>query len=339
LNVASLAEARIAWAAHREQLTRGVDPSAAIKTAKAEKQLKRQTERSAVTVETLAADFVRLHSKRHKKSWKADETMLNSLVLPHWGTLQAKAITRRDVNALLDPIAERAPIRANRILAVVRKMFAWAVERDLIELSPCLGVKKPSKEVSRSRVLSDSEIKTLWNGLCRTEIPRATQDALRFQLVTGQRIGEVLGAKWSEFDFKKSEWTIPGDRTKNGRANVVPLSSLALEIVKPLRQAQSDFVFPATDESKAIRIDVLTHSLARATASLELAHFTSHDLRRTAATRLASLGASRVVVEAILNHKDQSVGAIYDRHDYAGEKADALEQWASEIRRLAEADD
>jgi len=335
LDATTLSEARAAWLKHRQDLRRGEDPAAKVRLARVEKQLKRQADRSAPTIESLAIEFVELYSKRQKKSWRADELMLKSAVLPEWGLIQARELKRRDVIQLLDRIAGRTPVRANRVLAVVRKMFAWAVERDVLEVSPCLGIKRPGAEQSRSRVLADCEIKVFWNGLVGSGIPTSTQLALRFQLATAQRIGEVVGAVWSEIDRSKGEWLVPSERTKNSRANLVPLSPLAASLIGEICLGPSDFVFPATRRAAALRIDVVTHHLGDVIARLGMAHFTSHDLRRTAATKLAELGTPRVVIDAILNHKDPTVGAIYDRHDYAKEKREALDAWAKRLKNIA----
>ena len=336
LSVATLSEARAAWLKHREDVRRGDDPAALVRSARVEKQLRRQADRAAPTVQSLASDYVRIYARRQKKSWRSDELMLQSAVLPEWGAIQAKEIRRRDVIDLLDKIAERTPVRANRILAVVRKMFSWAVERDVLTLSPCSGVKRPGAEVSRNRVLNDDEINAVWNDLTKGGIPKGTHLALRLQLATGQRIGEIVGARWSEIDLPKREWLIPAARTKNGRENLVPLSKLAIAIISEITEGESPLLFPARGEGKSLRIDVVTHQLHDAIERLELAHFTSHDLRRTAATRLAELATPRVVLDAILNHVDRTVAAVYDRHNYTAEKRRALEAWASTLQKIAQ---
>ena len=164
-------------------------------------------------------------------------------------------------------------------------------------------------------------------------MPVRTQFALKLQLVTAQRIGEVAGASWSEIDARKQEWLIPGDRTKNGRENLVPLSTTAREIIAELDRS-NPFLFPAGGKAGFLRIDVVTHDLADAILEMKMAHFTSHDLRRTAATHLAELATPRIVIDAILNHKDRSVGAVYDRFNYMPEKRRALEAWAQKLMEI-----
>ncbi|HUD41979.1 MAG TPA: tyrosine-type recombinase/integrase [Dokdonella sp.] len=333
LSAATLSEARREWEGRREELRRGADPAAEVKTARAEKQLKRQAARAAPTMSGLAADFIELYAKRKKKSWRADELMLASAVLPEWGNLKAASIKRRDVIDLLDRIAERTPVRANRVLAVLRKLFNWALEREIVETSPCAGVKPPGTERSRERVLTDEEIRAFWNGLPASGLSETAQAALRLQLLTACRIGEAVGAEWSEIDLRKRQWLIPGARTKNGRENLVSLSSVAVDLLKE-RPSRQGYLFPAGGKTGHLRIDVATHDLAHATFDIAT-RFTSHDLRRTAATKMAELGTSRIVIDAILNHKDRSVGAVYDRYGYVEEKRTALEVWAQHLDVLA----
>lgn len=333
LQATTLAAARAEWESQRATVREGQDPAEKAKAAKAVQQLARMDERTAPTISELATDFVRLHSKKHKRSWRADELMLTNLVIPKWGNVKAKEITRRDVLAILAEVAEKAPIRANRLLAVIRKMFNWAVSTDRLDLSPCAGVKAPAKEISRDRVLTDNELKTFWAVLPSSGLPEDSQIAFKLQLLTACRIGEIVGARWTEFDLSKGDWLIPAARTKNGRESLLPLSPDAIRIIEALPRS-GDFLFPRTGKKIShLRTDVATHELGHGEFGIKT-RFTSHDLRRTAATNLSSLGTSRVVMDAILNHKDRTVGAVYDRHDYYREKAAALNGWARHLSRI-----
>jgi integrase len=122
------------------------------------------------------------------------------------------------VRLLIEEKAEKAPIAASRLLAVVRRMFNWAMEQAVLEHSPATRIKAPAKENSKERVLSPMEIRSFWNATdgATAEIPRA----LKLVLATGQRPGEVMGARWEEFDLEGGWWTIPGERAKNGRRTV-----------------------------------------------------------------------------------------------------------------------
>ncbi|WP_420465788.1 tyrosine-type recombinase/integrase [Panacagrimonas sp.] len=333
LEADSLAAARTEWAALTGTVKKGADPAEVVRRGKAAKQLKRKADRADPTITDLAADFIRLHSKKKKRSWRADELMLEGLVLPEWGSLKAKDVERRDVVALLDKVAETAPIRANRLLAVVRKMFNWAVQRDVLPASPCAGVKAPANETARDRTLTDGELRLFWNGLPKSNIPADTQTALRLQLLTGCRIGEIAGARWSELDRQKGEWLIPGARTKNRRECLLPLPQVALALLEGLDDA-GPYLFPRKGKKSGhLRADVATHELGHGEFAIA-ERFTSHDLRRTMATNLGRLRVPRVVQDAILNHKDRSIGATYDRHDYYDEKRAALGAWAAHLHLI-----
>ena len=160
--------------------------------------------------------------------------------VPAWRGTKAHGLTRHHVSALLERIVTRgAPIQANRTLAVVRKMFNFAISRGVIEVSPCLGVAMPAKENQRDRVLSDAEIIAFWKGIVHSGISEEVQLALKLQLVTAQRKMEVSSAEWKEYDLEQAIWTIPKDRAKNGRASRVPLSPLAVQIVTRLTSAKT----------------------------------------------------------------------------------------------------
>ncbi len=129
-------------------------------------------------------------------------------------------------------IVERgAPIQANRTLACVRRMFNWAIERDVLDASPCIRIKAPAPENTRDRALSDEEIETFWHGLAKAGMSETIRLALKLQLVTAQRKGEVVNAKWDEFDRDNALWVIPDSRAKNSEQHLVPLSPPALDLL------------------------------------------------------------------------------------------------------------
>ena len=333
LNAPTLAQARSEWQAQRDLLKTGEDPSEKIRSARVDKQLKRHSARIETTIEKLIEDFIKNYAKPNKKSWKSDEQKLKADILPKWGRLKAKDIKRGDVKDLLKDVAKRAPVGANRLLAVVRKMFNWAVDEGILEYSPCARMTRQAPEKSRDRVLSDDEIRTLWNGLAKIDLSVASQLALKLQLVTAVRIGEATGATRKEFDLKRKEWLIPGARTKNGLEHLVPLSPLALEIVSSIG-GDSEVLFPGERDGNSLRVDVISHDVPYLREELGMDHFTSHDLRRTAATHLGELEFPPHIINAVLNHKDRTVGAIYNRYKYAKEKRLALEAWARKLLKI-----
>ncbi|HRX61376.1 MAG TPA: tyrosine-type recombinase/integrase [Candidatus Competibacter sp.] len=324
--------------AHRKALAileQGCDPGAKVVQ-------ERREERHAPTVATMAAEYLEKWAKPRKRSWHADERILNKEILPQWGTCKARDIARRDVIALLDNIVERGPILANRTLALIRKLFNFAVDRAILDLSPCVRVKAPALEKSRERVLMDDEIRAFWDGLDKAAMAPGTRLALKLQLTTAQRKGEVALMRWDCLDWEAAMWTIPGENAKNGKVHCVPLSPLALDLLRQAKElaAESPWVFPGPRYGgvKPIGDAVPDHALRRALPALGLADVTPHDLRRTAASHMTALGVPRLVVSKILNHAERGVTAVYDRHSYDPEKRDALEKWARKLRSLLATD-
>ena len=324
-----LADARDQARKALHEVAKGVDPAAEKKTG-----------RKAETFAELAAEFLERHAKQHNRRWKETERIIDRELLPGWRNRKARDIHRRDVLAVLDEITARpAPMMANGTLAVIRKMYNWAISRDVVEFNPCIAVERPGKPRQRDRVLSQPEIRALWHGLEGARMTREIKFAIKLQLLTAQRIGEVMSARWSDFDFGTGVWTIPAERSKNGLAHRVPLSSSTRQILAELRPITgvSPWLLPSSNGGGHMTSGAANRALARNLASMGLTKFTPHDLRRTAASGMASLGVTRLAIAKILNHVETGVTAIYDRHSYDNEKRDALALWGNEVLRLVTA--
>lgn len=307
-----------------------------------------QAKRAAITVQALCADFIERYAKLRKRTWQEDERQLNRDVIPAIGQKPAKDVTRKDINHLLDAKMDAgSPVAANRLLAVLSKVFGWAVERGELEASPCSGIRKPAKETSRERVLQHLEIFPLWYALDSGEgigMHAVTRRALQVMLLTGQRKGEVLRMRWEELEHPVEGWvwTIPAANAKNGKAHRVPLVSEVMSLLDTLRPTEeateagtaSPWCFPSPKKpaqhmSLTAPDHALRDELQRPDSPLHgLAGFTPHDFRRTAATGLSVLGYTRLIVQKVLNHADTSVTSIYDRYNYDKEKREALTKWA-----------
>ena len=299
----------------------------------------RQREFEAETVKELVNEYLEKWAKVNKKSWKEDERVLNKEVIPRWGNKKAKAITRRDVLSLLDTIlARRAPGSANQTFEIIRRMFRFGIERDILDTTPCYGVRKPAKSRQRDRVLSQSEVKTFWENVDKIDATPGIILALKLQLVTAQRRGEIAKAKakWNEIDFDSGWWTIPGINSKNELSHRVPLSTMAIDLFKQLKDLSEDseYVLPSPIAAKAIDGHSITRAVARNRNILGIEYFTPHDLRRTAASHMTSVGIPRLVVSKILNHAESGVTAVYDRHSYDKEKQEGLNSWAGKLNRM-----
>lgn len=183
----------------------------------------KQETRKAPTFGELAELYIEKYAKPQKRTWERDQELLARNVLPHWKRLKAHDLKRRDVIILLDAIVDRgAPIPANRTLAVIRKLFNWAISRDLVENNPCLQVKAPAKENERDRVLDNNEIRALWKAF---DILTPEMRAIfQIRFVTAQRGAEVSSMIWSDINWEEGWWTIPARIAKNGLSHRVPLT-------------------------------------------------------------------------------------------------------------------
>ncbi len=307
----------------------------------------KQDARQADTFEDLAAAYIERWAKPRKRSWKEDARIIDRYLNPAFGTLKVADVRRADVRRLLDDLATDSPIMANRVLACIRKIYNWALSMDLAETTPCANIPAPAQPVRRDRVLSDSELRSVWTALDSTD--SIISDIYRLRLLTAQRGGECSGMRWAEIDLDAAIWTIPAERSKNKLSHRVPLApavvsilerrkaeGLATEARRAKRQGREadpvDFVFPGRRRGCPI---AETKSVKNAiTAAADIAPWVGHDLRRTAATKMAEAGAGRTVIGRVLNHADPEITAVYDRYSYDSEKREALTQWARTLARI-----
>jgi integrase len=326
----SLADARDLAREALAQVDRGQDPAKA-----------KQLRRTADTVADLAEAYLEEHAKPEKRSWKKDESYLKRTVIPELGTMKVADVTRAHVRTLFNAKKKTTPIAANRTLEVLRKMFNWAIENDRAPLiaNPCSRIQK-AEERSRERVLSPDEIRRFWRTL--EEEPVKIRRYFRLLLLTGQRELELLQANWEEFDLESTWWTIPGSRTKNGLAHRVYLPEPTLAMLKAIRGEDPEgiYLFPQRGAGAPATRSMLQKpwegkgdkpGIAR---RADLRGVVVHDLRRTAASGMASMGFSRLTVGRILNHLERGVTKIYDRHSYDPEKRDALSAWAARVMEI-----
>jgi integrase len=217
-------------------------------------------------------------------------------------------------------------------------MCAWAVERDLIPVSPCEKVKAPAAETSRDRVLSDNELRLIWGGAEAIGWPFGP--IVRMLILTGQRRSEAAGMRWQEIDLEAKTWTLAKERVKNNIQHVVPLSSTAIKILKSVPRIAGELVFsfngrtvPDGFDPAKKRIDTWIGGRAGETIQA----WRLHDLRRTFASGCARLGVQLPVVEKLLNHTSGSfrgVAGVYQRFDFASEQRAAVETWARHVEAL-----
>jgi integrase len=351
-----LAAARSKVADHRKTIAADEDP----------RRLQRQERKKAAREQELSFDkfadrYIDEYAKPNKKSWKGDVGYLKR-PREEWGRQPAASITDDDVADLLDTIAENAPVSANRTQSILHKMFKWGMQpgRKYVPSNPLAGLeRRGGKEKKRDRVLNDDEIRTLWWGLDRDGMPaeRHVCVAIRMILTTMVRPYQAAGAQICELTnlgTASALYDMPPGRVKKDRAVIVPLSDLACTIIDEAIQDKAQKVlFPSKfDETGST-------SIARASISqalsgkkngkkvngktedrigirefLGMAHFTAHDLRRTAATIARRAGAPRPDVKALLDHLQGDVTDVYDKYDMLLEKRRVADILAAELRRI-----
>lgn len=283
------------------------------------------------------AEFIESYCNRHNRASTAAETerLLRTYFLDAWEKRTIDSITRADIADAIEPMMKRGTHAAARhAFAAVRKFFNWQVEQGRLPMSPCAGMKPPAKASHRDRVLSDDELRVIWQAAEAQGFPfgRITQ----LLMLTAQRRTEVSSMMWEELDLTANTWTIPGERTKNGKPHVVPLTASALAVIACIPRTSSVYVFPArgmpgqpyTGWSKGKRM---------LDDAAGLHDWTLHDLRRTAATGMAKAGIAPHVVERVLNHVSGTfagVAGVYNRFQYGPEMRAALEVWERHVLGL-----
>jgi integrase len=313
-----------------------------------------KTAGGAMTVADLIPPYLEKPNKRTgkpRRSTREIERRLKVNVVPFIGDVRLADLHRRDVNRIIAPVMKRGrPVEAARVFEDFRALVRWAVGQGYLDRNPMEGMESPAKAQTRDRVLSDDEIRTLWNGLPNSLVRSAAcQRIIKLCLVTGQRVGEVAGMQSRELDLEASVWTIPGGRTKNGHSHSVPLSALALKLIKEASAAAgkgAQFIFPNPEGDASLPASAVARTITRAHEEDEerpdgrfgIAHWTAHDLRRTAVSKMAQLGVTPIVLGHIINHRSVTKAgvtlAVYSHYDYAKEKREALELWADYLRGL-----
>ena len=350
------------------EVAAGRDPAAVKQAAKAAARNPLDVDRDLV--KAVAVKFLESYLKPRAKPgyYKAVAYIFDKDVVPRWGERRIQDIGRRDVLELLDAIVDRgAAVQANRVLAAVRKLFNWAVSRDILVASPVAGVKAPAPEASRERILTDDELRLLLKACDQAAYPFGPLTKL--MLLTGTRRNEAAGLRRSELNAGGDVWTLPGARTKNSRPLSITLSAQAqaaiagcpivaltkadLDAGAPRHGKHRDLVFSTTGlapvsgfaKGKA-KIDAAMLAIARKAATergedpadIKVEAWTFHDLRRTMASGMARLGVALPVIERCLNHVSGSfagVVGIYQRHQFVDEMRTAFAKWGAHVGALA----
>ena len=350
---------RYRFAGQPKKLTLGPYPSIDLATARkrarealgdvarAARKAERETEEHRL--DKVATAYIERYVKREVgAAWGREiERLFRVEIRPKLGHKHIAAVTKSDVLDLLDAIVDRgSPITANRAFATLRQLFNWAIDRDLLKVSP-MPKSAPAPETARDRVLSEEEIRLAWRAFEAQRWPFGPIGKLL--LLTGARRDEIAAGTWAEIALEAKTWTIPAGRTKNGEEHEIPLSDTAIDILKDLPRiaGKSGVVFTTTGRSRVSGFSKAKRAIDASTLEIlekdhgedavAPPHWTLHDLRRTVATNLQKLGVRLEVTEAVLNHTSGSragIVGVYRRHKYATEKRQALDAWARRLKTI-----
>ena len=315
----------------------GDDPAAAL-----------ARDRSAPTMADLCERYLDEHAREHKSDAAGDQSLIDQFVLSEWRNRHAGEITREDVRKLHRKItregitrdgatrpspaqrdlfqakarkaraARPAPIRANRLVTLLHKIFGLAIEWGMRADNPATRIKR-NPEQPRQRYLSPEEISRLSSELARPT-DQASADAVRLLLLTGARLGEVLSASWEQFDFVTGVWTKPSAHTKQKREHRVPLSAGAKQLLAEMKQRAAEAAAKTKREPSRHLFPGRRKNETQTTARkfwatvckrAKISGVRLHDLRHTHASILASAGLSLPIIGQLLGHTQPSTTARY----------------------------
>lgn len=327
-----------------QRVDQGENPMAAYKEA--------QRISTELAFEAFASRFLEDYVRHEwRKSYGFAESILRLHVTPVLKGKPLPSITRADLVALLDKIPPEKPALRRNVYAVVRRLFRWAVGRG-IERSPLEGFEAPSAAASRDRTLADWELRLAWIASGQLGYPFGPM--CRLLTGTGQRRDEVSGLDWKELDRATARWVLPGERAKNGVANIIHLSKPMVAELDAIaggdKWPRRGLVFTTTGKTPVSgysraksRLDRLMLKIAAKEATeagddpthVEIAPWRIHDFRRTMATGMQRLGIRFEVIEACENRisgtSKKGVAGTYQRHDWATEKMQAFDRWGAHV--------
>ncbi|WP_448247587.1 tyrosine-type recombinase/integrase [Thalassotalea agariperforans] len=337
----SLAVAKLESALIKQKNREGIDPLA---------ERVRESKVTIKTVNHLFDDWYVELSKRLKFP-NIPKRIYQKEIKPLIGDLAIEQVNARDIRTIIQKVSNSGrPSIANDTLAYCKQLFNHACKLDLVTANPASAFKVSDAggiEKSRDRILDTKELEIVFS-IFRENQNIFTRDnylAVALLVSLGVRKGELIAAKWQEFDIEKQLWNMPEERSKTGVAITIPLTESVLNWLKELkvRSAGSEYVFPSRRASKRrgyISDDTLNHALAKMfgmkvdsnkepypnlLGNAGVKHFTVHDLRRTCRSLLAKEGVAGHIAERCLNHKLKGVEGIYDRYDYFDERREALD--------------
>jgi integrase len=287
----------------------------------------------------VAEDFISRHVSKLRSAADVEATIRRELV-PRWRDRPITGLTRRDIVALIEEIADSGRLHtAHNAYSHISKFFSWAIARGLygLETSPCGAIKRSEiigAREPRQRVLADGEIRPVWDATEGLGYPLSP--FVRLLLLTGQRLREVAEMRWSELDTDKALWTIRAQRTKADAVHEVPLPPVAVDILKSLPRWPGDYAFSTTDGDRPISGFSKMKLRVDAAMAEPIRSWRFHDLRRTMRTGLSGLPVPNNVAELCIAHAQPGLHKVYDQHSYRDEKRRAFELWAARLLSIVE---
>jgi integrase len=316
-NVLSAEQARAVAKEKLAQVWSGKDPAA-------DKKERRHTLRAVI-------DQYLEHKRVKPRTLRDIERYLTEGFKP-LHAMPVDEVSRKDIAARLVAIQhDHSDIVAAKARAAVSALYAWAMQMGLCESNPVVGTFKPPEGEARERVLSDDELVRVWNACKDDDFGKI----VRLLILLGCRRAEIGGMCWSEIDLDAGIWTLPKERSKNGRAHTLPLLPMALEIIQSVpRMASRDYLFGARSRDGFTKWDLSKQQLDERCGVTD---FRIHDVRRSVATGMADIGIAPHIIEEILHHQSghkRGIAGVYNRSRYEREVRMALAQWEDHIRVL-----
>jgi integrase len=294
-----------------------------------------QAIRTAPTMRDLAGDYLEQHAipKKRPRSVANDRSMINRILLPRLGSKKVSAVQSREIQAIHVAMKD-TPHQANRVLALASKMFSLAINWGWRSDNPVKCIERYQEE-GRERWLSNDELSQLLGALLAHPNQRAA-NAVRFQLLTGARMGEVLATRWSDMDLTRGVWIKPSHHTKQKRTEHLPLSAPALALLADMRtraEPAARYLFPGDDPDKPLQgIKKFWRGI---TEQVGLNNYRLHDNRHTHASHLVSSGLSLEIVGRLLGHTNPITTKRY-AHLADDPLRAAAERFGSKMKALGE---
>lgn len=353
-----LSEARLKCQQSKALRKQGVDPVDKQKKDIHTKLAESALSNSRITINDLYGKWLGLELSCRKDSGLEVTRAFEKDVLPKIGKLIAEDVTKKHVGQIVDEVLARGSNRmAKVIFANIRQMFRFALDRDIVKNDPTASIRKSkigTPDTPRERVLNEKEIIELNEKMVNAKVSSSVKLSIWIALSTGCRIGELIQAKWANVNFEEATWKIPSEVSKNGKPITIYLSNFAVTQFKHLHEISGNSVwcFPNRYDKNHLHTKAITKQIGDRQISIEKkplknrskdgqslllsqGKWTPHDLRRTAATMMTTLGVLPDIADRCLNHLEQNrMRRTYIHNSYEVEKKEAWNKLGDKIESI-----